>query len=507
MVKIPIATSTGNLITQTTAPRINDISTFTQATRAIGNAGRALTAVGNEFERVRQSNIAAEAKLRASTEIEKRKNEILNDPSIDGKSSDLFLKELPSIINKEASTMNQERFNQFSVEMNGVGLRASTSISNKGRQADIGRRVDTFDKLRELHIQKMLELPLSDTFGKQAEMSAITIEINQLVTDKIIDKAGVENLKEDILEDVRQRKAAVDISTAPTKEALAQVKADVEDGSYDLNLEEKVIANALINKRTQQFSRQDTKNRTGTAKDFQIRITDPEKDDIPTIDELRQSFQAEEITLSYFNSALKSIASGIDKVNEPSTVNQLLLESANLISKDEKGVYNFANEASMVEFEDFFTKLNLENAAGKIKDEKILTIVKPLLPVIDKALDDAAVEQVYKENAPKNLLDKLRFWADRTPLEDVESTKAEMSSELFDLLAEKKTVTQEDVDKIIEKQQNKINPQWQGLKAGDFTDTQFGSREIRKILDNGEPDIILLPEDIKAMQRRAAENG
>ena len=507
MVKIPIATSTGNLTTQTTAPRINDPSSFTAATRAVGSAAKALTAVGNEFERVRQSNVAAEAKLRASTEIEKRKNEILNDPNIDGKSSDVFLKELPSIINKEASAMNQQRFNEFSLEMNGVGLRASSQISNKGRQADIGRRVDSFDNLRELHIQNMLDLPLSDKFGKQAEMSAITVEINQLVKDKIIDKAGVENLKEDILEDVRERKAAVDIGAAQSQEELAVVKEDIEDGDYDLTSEEKVLTNALISKRTQQFNREDAKVRTKTAVDFALRASDPEQEDIPTLEQARQKLADGEMTVSTFNSVVKKVASGIKKVNDPSTVSQLLSEAALLISKDEEGDYNFADEASIVEFEKFFTKVNLANAQGKIKDEKINTIIKPLIPIVDKALDDAATEKVYKQNAPKNLLEKLNFWADRTPLEDVEATRAEMSSDLFDLLSEKKEVTQDDVDNIIEKQQNKINPQWQGIKAGDMVDTAFGSRKVLKILDNGEPDVELLPEDIKAIQRRTQQNG
>ena len=495
MVKIPEAVSQANLTTQTTAPRISDIGSFTQVAQSLQGAGAAATNIANEFRELDTLRQTSRGLVNGGARLSAAEDSFLNDPELSESSAARFQQEKQNIINDVLSGVSDEGARlRLGVQLEGKALVKTFNIKRQGREADIANySIEKTSVIDQALLDSIKALPEERPLVREGLVTYLNQNLKLSTKDEL--KKDLKDFDEDVRTGV-----AKNVAINEPERFLD------EKDEFNLTPDEKEdlvrTANSISTNNAQRAKREVTKIQTETSRDRTLEIYDPNRNDAVLLERLESDFKAGKLTEASFNAKRKSVLSKNKDTafNDPAVVNPIGVEAIRLASKDVDGLYLNASSEDIKEFEDFFNTIHNAAAEGKITSGRVNEILKPLLPVMEEALDDSAREQVIKEN-PKSFFQRLAFWADNFAEGDVEKKKADMTAKLFRILGEGTGNIAQATDNIIKEEQAEMHPEWAGLKVGEMMDTVLGSRKIKKILDNGEPDLELLPGDIEALER------
>jgi len=503
MVQIPRAPiSQANITSLTTAPKITDPSSFTRIAEAASRVGTLLTAQAEEFKKLenfRQSSKGTVKGNRDLTEIEER---ILTSPELTEVASvNQFNQESALAIQNILSGITDERTRlALQVKLEGTQIVKGFNIKGKGRDRDMANAELETEAVEVDAVNNILKLKNT----KEGSAQELIIRGN-LVTHYNEQISIGYKTQEQIRKRLREFDESVRVGKAKTM-AIENPGAFLEiKEKFDLTadeLEDLVrLSNSLLKNEEARVKRDVKKVQTKTSADRTLELYGPNRNDEEFIKQLDKDLEENKISeTSYIKKRNALLKDKTNAINDPATVTVIALEALRLAEKDTEKNYLNATAEDIDEFEALFQRIDDAVDANKIKSDKITSILKPILPVLNEALDDAAEKQVIKEN-PRRGWERITLWVDNFSEADVQKVKSEMLIKLMDILSNPDADIDEAADKIIKEEQDKMHPEWSGLKVGDMHDTVLGSRKILKILGNGEPDMELLPGDLEALER------
>ena len=160
MVQIPRAVSDTALTTQTTAPRIGDVTSFTRATEATTRLGKQLIATVAVFRERRFDKEATDAKIAYSEFQAELEQEFLNRDSLDERSREEFIQSSNAKREElsKAITSPQRRSN-FLITSGATTLQKGAVIASKARNDIIQGQINSFFSLKEAKIKESLSIP------------------------------------------------------------------------------------------------------------------------------------------------------------------------------------------------------------------------------------------------------------------------------------------------------------------------------------------------------------
>jgi len=155
MVKIPTATSTNQLSTQTTASPINDIGSLTKASQQLQRAGQVLDGVATEFRQLKTLREVSNATIQTNQQLGELEDEILSRPDLTEDMVAEFRKRSGDIVNSQLGTIGDERARlNAGVQFQGSALNRGFNIKREGRNADVKNAGTARDILTDQAIQE-----------------------------------------------------------------------------------------------------------------------------------------------------------------------------------------------------------------------------------------------------------------------------------------------------------------------------------------------------------------
>jgi hypothetical protein len=138
MVQIPTKTSSLRLTTQTTAPEVRDVGSFTKVGAAIEKAGQVLSGVSQEFRRLEILRESTAATLDINKALMEKESEYLNDPNLTQKSGMEYHQWAESYVNERLGQISDEDTRlRLGVQFQGTALQRGFNVKKAGRDNDI----------------------------------------------------------------------------------------------------------------------------------------------------------------------------------------------------------------------------------------------------------------------------------------------------------------------------------------------------------------------------------
>ncbi len=138
MVQIPRAESQRNITTQTTAPRVQDIGSFTRTSRALAEAGGVVLQIDADFKRLRTLREVTKGTIEANRRMTELESETLNDPNLSEGSLEGFNQQTQEIVNEVLGSVGDEQSRlQLQLQLEGSRIAKGFNIKRHGRNADI----------------------------------------------------------------------------------------------------------------------------------------------------------------------------------------------------------------------------------------------------------------------------------------------------------------------------------------------------------------------------------
>ena len=235
MVEIPRAPSTGRLTTQTTAPEIRDITSFTKTSEALKQFGGKLTDIGlvfKEREKDRESTLAKIEYQKFQAEVK----EFYADPNNLNSNS---RKEAIDKLNKKRKelmgTISREGDrDEFILSTGSSMFQTGAIISNAARTQIQKNQKSAFIEFKEGKIAEFLETPITNDLKAASTITELEVERGKLDANGYLSDAertsatgnfSIEGIKNEVI----QKKIDHDMSTD-----LLQTRDNLVNGRYGL---------------------------------------------------------------------------------------------------------------------------------------------------------------------------------------------------------------------------------------------------------------------------------